>query len=235
MAYDNILATASFVDAEARAECERRLAAAIGKPASEYDELLARIEAGNPYSSIDALEALRARAKRIAELERNGLADNGLEKLASMMLRCSLATGHGETIDDLISEMEWQIKERSNRAEAAESRLAAIDAYRGEAEKVADRVTIDYFGINGDAAKSLFSLVTNALLAARMEGAEAEREACAKAVEKRATEIGRQECCGIGTGDGYSPPECCADPLFMISDRDALTAIRARKGTGHES
>ena len=63
----------------------------------------------------------------------------------------------------------------------------------------------------------------------------AEREACAKAVEKRATEIGRQECCGIGTGDGYSPPECCADPLFMISDRDALTAIRARKGTGHES
>jgi hypothetical protein len=32
------------------------------------------------------------------------------EKLAQMMIRCGLATGHGDTIDDLIFELEKQIK-----------------------------------------------------------------------------------------------------------------------------
>lgn len=50
------------------------------------------------------------------------------------------------------------------------------------------------------------------------------REKCAQAFEKRAIEIGAQECCGFGLG---SPPECCGDPLFMISDRHGAAAIRA--------
>ena len=36
------------------------------------------------------------------------------EKLAQMMVRCGLATGHGDTIDDLIFELEKQIKNTSN-------------------------------------------------------------------------------------------------------------------------
>ena len=49
-------------------------------------------------------------------------------------------------------------------------------------------------------------------------------EEAATAVERRAVEIGRQECCGFVIG---SPPECCGDPLYMISDRHAAAAIRA--------
>lgn len=36
------------------------------------------------------------------------------EKLAQMMIRCGLATGHGDTIDDLIFELEKQTKNTSN-------------------------------------------------------------------------------------------------------------------------
>ena len=36
-----------------------------------------------------------------------------IEKLAQMMIRCGLATGHGDTIDDLIFELEKQIKNTS--------------------------------------------------------------------------------------------------------------------------
>ena len=36
------------------------------------------------------------------------------EKLAQMMIRCGLPTGHGDTIDDLIFELEKQIKNTSN-------------------------------------------------------------------------------------------------------------------------
>jgi hypothetical protein len=33
------------------------------------------------------------------------------EKLARWMLRHSFATGHGDTIDDLLKELDWQIEE----------------------------------------------------------------------------------------------------------------------------
>ena len=36
------------------------------------------------------------------------------EKLSQMMIRCGLATGHGDTIDDLIFALEKQIKNTSN-------------------------------------------------------------------------------------------------------------------------
>jgi len=36
------------------------------------------------------------------------------EKLSQMMIRCGLATGHGDTIDDLIFELEKQIKNTSH-------------------------------------------------------------------------------------------------------------------------
>lgn len=62
----------------------------------------------------------------------------------------------------------------------------------------------------------------------RAEAVAAEREACAVAVEKLAGLLHRKECCGIGITSGFSAPECCADPNYMISDREAAAAIRAR-------
>jgi len=46
------------------------------------------------------------------------------EKVAQMMIRCGLATGHGDTIDDLIFELEKQIKQLR---EATADLLNAVD------------------------------------------------------------------------------------------------------------
>ena len=51
------------------------------------------------------------------------------EKLAQMMIRCGLATGHGDTIDDLIFELEKQIKNTSN---AFSDALKEIEQLREE-------------------------------------------------------------------------------------------------------
>lgn len=47
-------------------------------------------------------------------------------------------------------------------------------------------------------------------------------EECAQVVEKKAA-----LCCGVAIYTGYGSPECCGDPLYMISNRDAAAAIRA--------
>lgn len=49
-------------------------------------------------------------------------------------------------------------------------------------------------------------------------------ERAADAVEHRAVALGRQECCGFGRG---SPPECCCEPVYMISHEEVVAAIRA--------
>jgi phage tail protein X len=46
------------------------------------------------------------------------------EKLVQMMGRCGLATGHGDTIDDLIFELEKQIKNISNAFSDARKQIA---------------------------------------------------------------------------------------------------------------
>lgn len=54
---------------------------------------------------------------------------------------------------------------------------------------------------------------------------EIERRALARAadaVEQCAVAMRRQECCGFGRG---SPPECCGDPVYMISHEEAAAAI----------
>jgi hypothetical protein len=56
-------------------------------------------------------------------------------------------------------------------------------------------------------------------------------EEAAAAVEQKAKAIGRQECCGCGVG---SPPECCGDPILMVSDSEAVAAIRALKEPTHD-
>jgi hypothetical protein len=42
------------------------------------------------------------------------------EILAHWMIRHDYATGHGDTIEDLLDELKWQIAERFERAAAAE-------------------------------------------------------------------------------------------------------------------
>jgi hypothetical protein len=42
------------------------------------------------------------------------------EKLANFMLANGFATGHGDTIDDLITELTWQIKEERRAAKERE-------------------------------------------------------------------------------------------------------------------
>lgn len=47
------------------------------------------------------------------------------EKLAKWMMQHEYATGHGETIEDLLEELKWQIKEQWNNAAAAEREACA--------------------------------------------------------------------------------------------------------------
>ena len=65
------------------------------------------------------------------------------EKLAQMMIRCGLATGHGDTIDDLIFELEKQIKNTSNAFSDAQKE---IDWLREE--------TLTYWGKYWDMAQA---------------------------------------------------------------------------------
>jgi hypothetical protein len=60
----------------------------------------------------------------------------------------------------------------------------------------------------------------------RDEARVAALEEAAAAVEQKAKAVCRQECCGYGVG---SPPECCGDAILMVSDSEAVDAIRALK------
>jgi len=67
-------------------------------------------EAGfNPVSYMGAnLESFERFAALVAAAER--------EKLAAWMMRQGYATGHGDTIEDLLHELEWQIREQEREA-----------------------------------------------------------------------------------------------------------------------
>jgi chromosome segregation ATPase len=53
---------------------------------------------------------------------------DAIEKLSQMMIRCGLATGHGDTIDDLIFELEKQIKNTSNAFSDALKEIKPLQA-----------------------------------------------------------------------------------------------------------
>jgi len=48
------------------------------------------------------------------------------EKLSQMMIRCGLATGHGDTIDDLIFELEKQIRNTLNAFSDARKQIERL-------------------------------------------------------------------------------------------------------------
>lgn len=52
------------------------------------------------------------------------------EELAAFMIRNSFATGHGDTFDDLLGELEWQVKEIIAR-EREQCALTAMNVVQG--------------------------------------------------------------------------------------------------------
>ena len=73
------------------------------------------------YTFICNDEDLERFAELVAAAERN--------KLAQWMIQHSYATGHGDTTEDLLKELEWQIKER---IDAWEHSLAEAIRARGQ-------------------------------------------------------------------------------------------------------
>ena len=61
------------------------------------------------------------------------MGEDDKEILAHWMIRHEYATGHGDTIEDLLDELKWQIAERFERAIASE---------REECAKVCDAIAI---------------------------------------------------------------------------------------------
>ena len=94
-------------------------------------------EAGLPYiyqtGEVANLRLIERFAALVAAAERN--------KLAAWMMRQGYATGHGDTVEDLLKELEWQIDERiSNEREACAKVcdvLAVHPEYASDITKVA--------------------------------------------------------------------------------------------------
>jgi len=67
---------------------------------------LAAAELRRQHDEIEQLKAERDALKAAAERE----------KVAQWMIQRSYATGHGDTTEDLLSELEWQVAERERKA-----------------------------------------------------------------------------------------------------------------------
>jgi hypothetical protein len=68
------------------------------------------------------------------------VADAEREKLAAWMMRQGYATGHGDTIEDLLKELEWQIAEREREAcaKVCEILEAEDDSFYAEFSRAKD-------------------------------------------------------------------------------------------------
>ena len=91
-------------------------------------------EAGLAYGSDEKpLGSVTRFAALVAATERN--------KLAAWMIKHGYATGHGDTVEDLLKELEWQIEERiKNEREACAKVcdvLAVHPEYASDITKVA--------------------------------------------------------------------------------------------------
>lgn len=84
-------------------------------------------EAG--FESHDAIINYPKELQRFAAL----VAAAEREKVAQWMIQRSYATGHGDTTEDLLAELEWQIAENWNRA-----MINGVEAEREACAKVCD-------------------------------------------------------------------------------------------------
>jgi hypothetical protein len=94
-------------------------------------------EAGLPYiyqtGEVANLRLVERFAALVADAERN--------KLAAWMIERGYATGHGDTVEDLLKELEWQIDERIRNEREACAKvcdvLAVHPEYASDITKVA--------------------------------------------------------------------------------------------------
>jgi hypothetical protein len=96
-------------------------------------------EAGLPYiyqtGEVANLRLVERFAALVADAERN--------KLAAWMIERGYATGHGDTVEDLLKELEWQIEERTRNereacAKACEILEAKDDSFYAEFSRAKD-------------------------------------------------------------------------------------------------
>ena len=90
---------------------------------------------------LTTVEQLQCFAQLVAQTERN--------KVAQWMTQRSYATGHGDTVEDLLKELEWQVKEaeREACAKVAEAcryehniTLTSMPPQNGTAVGIANRI-----------------------------------------------------------------------------------------------
>jgi len=77
---------------------------------------------------------------------------NDKEKVAQWMIERGFATGHGDSIEDLLKEIEWQIESRTKQA-YCDGLESGIDAEREACAKVCDeREKPNLYGVRECAA-----------------------------------------------------------------------------------
>ena len=76
------------------------------------------------------------------------------EKVAAWMMQCGYATGHGDTIEDLLKELDWQAKEREREACAivCDDIHAKYKCPQDTAEKVAIQWCADAIRARGESS-----------------------------------------------------------------------------------
>ena len=106
----------------------------------------------------------------------------------------------------------------------------AVRVVYADGREVKDEMTTIPDDIMQAAMEAYLSLMDDGRYDDHKYGAEhiaraimAERERCAESIEEMGALRGEQKCCGHGIG---SPPECCGDPLLLISTSDAASVIR---------
>jgi len=79
------------------------------------------------------------------------------EKVASWMIKNGYATGHGDTTDDLLQELEWQILEGWNRA-----LMNGVKTEREQCAKVCDKLGDEFADANAaDCANAIRERTSN--------------------------------------------------------------------------
>lgn len=116
--------------------------------------------------------ALAAAVKRDLDEARKALAE-AREALARWLIAHGFATGHGDTLDDLLGELSWQVKERSAEAEALRKEAARADYVR-KAFLLDDNDAIFEFCLAESVAE--FNAAIDAVLATRVPDAAIAKE-----------------------------------------------------------
>lgn len=91
-------------------------------------------------------ETLERFANLVAAAER--------EKVAQWMMQRGYATGHGDTIEDLLAELDWQIAENWNRA-----MINGMKTEREACAKVCDELVLEHPGRADLTAKQCADLI----------------------------------------------------------------------------